>query len=556
MFIRSSNTELEKIQAARRRHQGIDSNVRPEIRAVIDAVRAGHPIPDVSPRGANPYQQQAHAIGLGHGIPGVGNLEEALTPPGWKDGDPPVDLARARALYDTARADAKKALRETISKTVHESAEDQEAFRIEKDQQWEAQRRLDEFVYDQRVKLYSDYRQGQIVQSNNSIATATVQQPGPQNVAVSSNVATYPYSPTPSNGLTPSFMGFNGSPFNAQHAHSPTATPVFNGYTQGTYTSSASIPSPSLLDPSLIPGTLESVVRAYNDRRAFLMQQINANDQMLASWLQKYVAYLPNGFMTNTMSPFGGSNGVNSQGTAWQAGQSSAQLVSYQNPGQTQGYYGTASGATAQSPIRTSSYPDPRNYGAMPNGQSDGAATAPNMGPPKHEADKERVWYHDQLAEANLPTSTISSAALRAGMVIGPKTAKLPAPPPPKKRRARAKEEIDPSKGFVIPKKAANDLAANGVPGARKTRGRSSSSSTTIAADPANTASVGVGSGALAAHDVGTSRFGGAQCSFNTASTDEEVLSGEGSEMDEDSEDVATRSQQPKRKASNKRVRR
>ena len=111
------------------------------------------------PQDQNPYMYRADEIGPTHRISGVGHLGDFLVPAGWKEGDDPIDPCKAKAIYDAARADAKRALSTTVEAmkdlTSHERAE----FDVEAELEWNKRFKLDDLVYKEHIKIYETYHQ-------------------------------------------------------------------------------------------------------------------------------------------------------------------------------------------------------------------------------------------------------------------------------------------------------------------------------------------------------------------------------------------------------------
>lgn len=79
--------------------------------------------------------------------------------------------------------------------------------------------------------------------------------------------------------------------------------------------------SPRLLDPSLVPQTLETVHKKYQDRRAEINRMCEENNQNLASWIKNYAPHLSQQqlspgilppYSTQRARPFYGSRNGNS----------------------------------------------------------------------------------------------------------------------------------------------------------------------------------------------------------------------------------------------------
>ena len=103
----------------------------------------------------NPYKVRADEIGPRHGIPGVGSLENLLTPPGWQLGDEPIDEEQADQLYERSRQQALDLLDKSVNE-FKDLPEIELESRIEKrNRRWDSARKLDEFLRAERIKVFN-----------------------------------------------------------------------------------------------------------------------------------------------------------------------------------------------------------------------------------------------------------------------------------------------------------------------------------------------------------------------------------------------------------------
>ncbi len=107
----------------------------------------------------NPYAHRADEIGPSHHIPGVVHLGDSLEPPGWKEGDEPINPRAARLLFSEARLQAKKALKASIDETKNLPVEQQDKRNAERDQKWDVQFRLDQLLLTERMNVYDMYQE-------------------------------------------------------------------------------------------------------------------------------------------------------------------------------------------------------------------------------------------------------------------------------------------------------------------------------------------------------------------------------------------------------------
>ena len=102
----------------------------------------------------NIYVRRADQIGPSHRIPGIGHLGDLMPPPGWKQGDDPINEAEAQRIFAVSRSQARDKLDQSISETSQLPGADQEKLHAEKNAQYQTQRMLDEYLLLERVKLH------------------------------------------------------------------------------------------------------------------------------------------------------------------------------------------------------------------------------------------------------------------------------------------------------------------------------------------------------------------------------------------------------------------
>ena len=169
----------------------------------------------------NPYAHRADEIGPGHHIPGVGLLDDVLQPPGWKEGNEPINPRAARLLFNEARQQAKNMFKASIDETKHLPAEQQETRKAERDKQWDAQFKLDELLLAERINVYDMFQERRRVklrQGNLKKASPTRTLPAirPQPLNAMTSVparlqSMYPKSTSSSPDLTSAGLPQNGS---------------------------------------------------------------------------------------------------------------------------------------------------------------------------------------------------------------------------------------------------------------------------------------------------------------------------------------------------------
>ena len=119
-----------------------------------EASQENSQIKETRPPLLNIYVRRADQVGPSHRIPGIGHLGDLLPPPGWKQGDDPINEAEAQRIFAVSRSQARDKLDQSISETSHLSSADQEKLHEERNTQYQTQRMLDEYLLLERVKLH------------------------------------------------------------------------------------------------------------------------------------------------------------------------------------------------------------------------------------------------------------------------------------------------------------------------------------------------------------------------------------------------------------------
>ena len=119
---------------------------------------------------ANIYARRADQIGVSHRLLGIGHLGDLLPPPGWKQGNDPINEAEAETIFANSRFQAKVKLDRSMSEASHLSSADQEKLRAEENARYQTQRLLDEYLLLERAKLYKFWqeRQQKVFHEHNS----------------------------------------------------------------------------------------------------------------------------------------------------------------------------------------------------------------------------------------------------------------------------------------------------------------------------------------------------------------------------------------------------
>lgn len=114
----------------------------------------GHSMHDEVFPVANPYTERADEIGPSHYIPGVRHLGGLLTPPGWNEGDEPIDPQAAKMLYHAAQREARTSFKAGFDETEQLEPDEKEKRRAYLDSLRNSREQLDRTLYNERVNVY------------------------------------------------------------------------------------------------------------------------------------------------------------------------------------------------------------------------------------------------------------------------------------------------------------------------------------------------------------------------------------------------------------------
>lgn len=300
---------------------------------------------------ANVYQVRADDIGLGHRIPGVGHLGDLLTPPGWKPGDEPVSLNRARLLRNQAYEAARKKMNDSTAEFKDlKGAAFQEASDL-KNEEWQNQNNLNKLIYDERVKVWKDSQDRKLKGSQDSSKVLPVRG------LAQANDGHQPAQPV----------------LNRPQARNPrTRRPALPAITvsrpadgSGRPEPSPKLLSPSFLDPELVPGTFQAVVQGYRQRKTELEQSFRDNELQLRQCLTRYGPHISPAHQSLQQAPAPAQLNTTPDDQAAQQAPSTRlrlhaqQAQMHQANGNGQQNYGSVYGPTAQQPQRRATYPTP-----------------------------------------------------------------------------------------------------------------------------------------------------------------------------------------------------
>lgn len=231
----------------------------------------------------NPYDDRADKIGLSHHIPGIGHLGHLLTPPGWKAGDEPIPPKHARQLYREAYDAAKKSLSDSIGEFKHLKGTAFQEASDRKNEEWQTRADLAKLILEERIKVYQIHQerkwQPQPVQERLGRQTPVLQLPSPS----AANMQTLPVGmagpsrytydhPPQQNGYLLRESGAVSRPADGFDRPEP----------------SPKILSPSFLDPSLIPGTIDTVIQRYHTKKAEIQKMQYENELQMKQCLTSY----------------------------------------------------------------------------------------------------------------------------------------------------------------------------------------------------------------------------------------------------------------------------
>ena len=276
----------------------------------------------------NIYLRRADQIGPSHLIPGVGHLGSLLVPPGWKQGDDPINEAEARRLFAVSRSQAKEMLDQSTRENSHLSSADQRKLAREKNAQYQTQRALDEYLLLERIKVYQFWYSNKQKQSrqNHSQAqqyrqfeTMPGKRPQPLQPPAETSMIAYqrhqqsliPASPhlyTPSPPLSGGALNARINTMVQGMTNIPLHQDLMRSnkmiFLPGLHIPQVSPMSPTFLDPGLVPQTLESVYDCYARNQVIIMNMNNENERFLTQWSAKFKIARPQDPVTPGVIPF------------------------------------------------------------------------------------------------------------------------------------------------------------------------------------------------------------------------------------------------------------
>ncbi|KAL8728855.1 MAG: hypothetical protein Q9166_005095 [cf. Caloplaca sp. 2 TL-2023] len=441
----------------------------------------------------NPYQDRADDIGLSHRIPGVGHLGDLLTPPNWAPGDEPIPPKHARQLQKEAYDAAKIIMAGSVAEIKDlKGAAFQEASDA-KNGEWQRQTQLAKLIFEERVKVYQMHQerkklQTQAGQERLGEQTPVLRLPYP-NI---SQVQDLPCGVTEPGRYTygrPDAR-YGGVEHPADSLNQPEPSPK--------------ILSPSFLDPSLVPGTVDTVLQKYHAKKAEIRKLEHDNELQLKQCLTKYGPHLgpgcPPAQQSQSVSRYLGPGFQPRQRTI-----STTQHLPYdlassrleneeinggkrddhkENNRPTPYHYALPPGQNALGIYQEDRGDEPVELAlSSPLKQFDDELKTPQLPQPPHPTSdrsstpskkltpregnpqKQPVWYASHLENANLPTSTISESALQAGLAYdpkGPPKLKETTQPTIKKRRRNGEEVPVPE--FKMPADKIRAMFASTLP--------------------------------------------------------------------------------------------
>ncbi|KAI9877439.1 MAG: hypothetical protein M1830_003896 [Pleopsidium flavum] len=483
------------------------NELRPHVKAPhISARVKGFEVPSKDPRDVNPYARRADEIGPTHRIPGVGYLGDVLVPPGWKEGDEPITPEEAQELYNKARKEAQDALNQIREEIEMLPEEEQDKGNAERDREWSKQFKKDDLLLRERISIYDQYherqhlkaqryRQRGPLRNHNQYPLQTLQPP------TTTSIPNYPERLTPIMIPRRSISGLElqSSEQGRQQALG----------------SSTNYADPGSLDPSLLSQSVPAVYHRFQSSQMEMLRKKAANEHQFGSFLSQYSGHANAPISPSLNSPLTGPQagpfasihtGYHVHSAVSQSG-SLPRPLPYVSPTQARfaPFRNTLprispldmpmnAGMESSFPIgpEASRYPvgslfqENRLAGMIDTHASEtrsdpNALTLDTSGPsaqvikPKKKRAsrakpaelKEKAWYYEDVQRANLPTSFISEEARQAGEEFEHRQsketkAKKAAAPKPQRPRHGRKPAFDPSKGFPISARAAEQLIKGG----------------------------------------------------------------------------------------------
>ncbi|KAL8790297.1 MAG: hypothetical protein Q9213_000649 [Squamulea squamosa] len=471
----------------------------------------------------NPYEDRADKIGLSHRIPGIGHLGDLLTPPNWRIGDDPIPPKLARELYREAYDAAKKCLADTVAEfkdlkgAAFQEASDQ------RNQEWQNHSNLAKLILDERVRVYQMYQERRRQQSQadqrrpgRQVPALRVQHPSPPKVqGLPVGVAgpdRYTYGQShPQNGFLSLSNGIVSRPAGGFDQPEP----------------SPKVLSPSFLDPSLIPGTIEAVLQRYHSKKTEIQKIHRENETELRQCLTKYRQHLhvdhPQARQANlvprhlspnlhanqqplpalqslpyyhplpnrrnethkengdeheakdepTLHRYASPPGQNALGIYQDAREDEPVELALSSPLKQFCDESKTPQLQQPTPQKTNGYGTSSEKAVSKEGTPQKIHPVTEIWPQKpatsrYARDKKPVWYASHLEKANLPTSTLSETAIQAGLAYDPK-----APPAAKvteaslsnatKKRRRNGDNV-PVPEFKMPPEKIRAMFASSMP--------------------------------------------------------------------------------------------
>ncbi|KAL8941563.1 MAG: hypothetical protein Q9211_001779, partial [Gyalolechia sp. 1 TL-2023] len=407
-------------------------------------------------QGANPYQERADEIGLSHRIPGIGHLGDLLTPPGWSPGDEPIPPPRARQLQKEAYEAAKKSLEDSISDFKHlKGAAFQEASDV-KNEEWQNRTDLNKLIFEERVNVYLAHEDRK--------ANGSPTRPQPLPIL---NL------PQPNGTYSQHFPPLDVAPARNMQLQRPIPRPLDLSRPSSSYGNPEASPgllSPSMLDPSLLHGTVQAVVNTYNNRRNQIRQMNHENEMRLRQCLSRYGPHINPGYQAQQEEPrpqylvrrpptqsgvgssqqaytyHDGHRGLTANRYAAPADQSA--LGIYDEPNElaltpAKNRNREATPPPTEQATQTEATETPTLHPRRKTPAKKASLKKPTSPTPKSKKpapQKKEPWYAAELAAAtaHLPPSTITSEDISAALADDAKGPTKPGPQPPKKRRRRS----------------------------------------------------------------------------------------------------------------------
>ncbi|KAI9819265.1 MAG: hypothetical protein M1827_007421 [Pycnora praestabilis] len=440
-----------------------------------------------SPRTQNPYLRRADEIGPTHGIPGLGHLENALEPPGWREGDAPIDPRLARKLFESSRKDAKEALQKNVTELERLSPEVREMREQANNREWTLRFKTDELVLQERTAIYQHYanftrtRLGPVdadprATTHYDFGTANQKTNGCQLQLQLDGQLSYPVF---SNGAT-NTKGSIEAPVAGQGSGPP-----------------LQYPDASTLHPSLLNESLRAAVIRHEVQKNQMHESTAQLNAFVAQYTPAFTGPISTGFgspmIGNLTVPYPCVYDGYQPRPAFSQGSGPPKPMPYFSP--TRARFDASQGFHPNNGPLQYRYHDGTSFvnNAMNNSihgriddtdvmrstEQSGPAEKASVDNPGKKANAQRAskvqkaapkekkqpWYQEQLESSNPPTSEITSEALAKGATWRKATdtdIKKDIALPRKRIRRGAKPPYDPKKGIVLSDQAAYALVKGG----------------------------------------------------------------------------------------------